>query len=123
MFQSGSLQDRLNEYECVSKKAKKMGKLFGGVSAAFVVLIGLAALFAGSESTVGALVGVAAVAVIDYFVCYQIGKCYPWSYYWLSGKFEVPVPLIGTMFLGFYLGLALRIKYHGFEKKIKAMNN
>ena len=121
MFEKGTLQERLAQYQHVKSKANKLGTLFGCFSAISVALIGFAALLSAENATVGALVGIAAVVGIDFFICYQIGKCYPWSYYFLAEKYEVPIPLLVTMFLGFYLGLAMRIKYHRYDKKLKAL--
>lgn len=119
MFENISLEDQRLQYEFITERAKKVGKLFGCISVAFVALIGLIVLFSGN-ATVGTIIGIAAIVIIDYIVCYHMGKCYPWAYYWLLTKFETPLPLIVTLFLGFYIGLALRIKYHGFGKKLHA---
>ena len=118
MFNNLSPQEQLQRYEFVTAKAKKLGKLLGGFSAALLALIGVIAIFSGN-ATVGALVSIILCSIAVYFVNYHIGKCYPWAYYWLLTKFEEPIPLLGALFFGFYIGLALRFKYHGFKKKIQ----
>lgn len=109
----------IQKYEEVCRKANKVGKLLTGISLFIVILFSIIILISMEKSvTVGVIVLLFVVALVDAIYFYESGKNMVWTYYWLKEKSNNELRTIYIVLsFGTFIGALLRIKHHGIKNK------
>ena len=119
MFSKGSVSERYNDAVYVRARSKKIGNVWGVISAVVIGLMATIAAFASSDVvTVGSIL----LAVVGFVLGYLMGRFYAtmfvWTYCWFERKQGIANPVYPALFTAGLIGLFIWLKYHKSVEKI-----